>query len=135
MFAFLEFVSNPYIVHTSSVCVFYTYISELFSMSIFFPDKVLVAGQQIASGISIMATVNMAPMSPKTSWISLTIPHKRPNDNHFLKVCQNPPLTLHILVLQLLLVDLVPQEAHTNRAKLHLLVEKGLSQVCPAWRS
>lgn len=42
-------------------------IYYFFLFSYFFLDKVLVGGQQTALGISTMATVNMAPMSPKTS--------------------------------------------------------------------
>lgn len=95
----------------------------------------MVAGQQTALDINIMPTVNMAPMSPKISWISQTTPPRKPSDNLFLKVYQNPPLTLHILALQPLAVDLAPQVARTNRMKLLPLVERGVNQVCPAWRS
>ena len=102
---------------------------------VFFSDKAMVAGQQRALDLSTMATVNMAPMSPKTSWISQTIPPRRPSGIHLLKVFQNPPLTLHILALQPLLVDLPPQVAFTNRMSLFLLVEKEVNQAYPAWKS
>lgn len=98
-------------------------------------DKAMVAGQQMALGLSIMATVNMALMSLKTSWISQTTPPRRPSGIHLLKVFQNPPLTLHILALQPLVVDLRPQVAFTNRMSLFLLVEREVNQVYPAWRS
>lgn len=94
-----------------------------------------MAGQQTALDLSTMAIVNMDPMSPKTSWISQTTPPRRPSDNLSLKVCQNLLLTLHILAPQPLIVALVPHVARTNRMRLFLLVEKGASQVCPAWRS
>lgn len=92
-------------------------------------------GPQIALGISITATVNMAPVSQKISWTSLTTPPRRPNDNLFLKVYQNPPLILYILVLLPPLVVLVRQEVPTSRMTTYLLEGKGVSQVCLAWRS
>lgn len=100
-----------------------------------FSDKAMVAGQQTALGLSIIATVNMVPMSPKTSWISQTILLRRPSDNLFLKVCRSPLLILHILALQPLVVGLAPQAAHTNRMKLLLSLEREVHQVCQAWRS
>lgn len=101
----------------------------------FFLDKDSVGGHRIALAISITVTVNMAPVSPKISWTSLTTPPRRPNDNLFQKVCQNPLLILCILALLPPLVDLVPQEVHTNRMRMYLLEEKGFSQACLAWRS
>ncbi|KAK1880347.1 AT-hook DNA-binding motif-containing protein 1 [Dissostichus eleginoides] len=77
-------------------------------------DKVMAAGQQTALGLSITATVNMAPMSPKTSWISQTTLPRRPSDNHFLKFSQNPRPTLHTLALRPLAVDPAPPVAPTN---------------------
>lgn len=103
--------------------------------SISFLDKDLVGGPQTALGISITATVNMAPMSQKISWTSLTTPRRRPNVNLFLKVSQNPLLILYILALLPPLVDLVRQEVPTNRMRTYLLEEKVVSQVCLAWKS
>lgn len=103
--------------------------------SFLFPGKVLVAGQQTALGRSIMAIVNMAPMSPKTSWISLTTPRRRLSDKRFLTVYQNPLLTLHISALQPLAAAPAPQVAHTNKMRLCRLVGKGDNQVCLALRN
>lgn len=94
-----------------------------------------MAGLQTALGLSIIATVNMAPMSPKTSWISQTTPHRKLSDNLFLKVYQNPHLTLRILALQPLVVDLAPQVEHINKMRLLLSLEKEVSQVYLVWRS
>lgn len=116
-------------------CFYLLYNICWYSYYLFFSDKVTVAGQQTALDLSTMAIVNMDPMSPKTSWISQTTPPRRPSDNLSLKVCQNLLLTLHILAPQPLIVALVPHVARTNRMRLFLLVEKGASQVCPAWRS
>lgn len=116
-------------------CFYLFYNICWYSSYFFFSDKVTVAGQQTALDLSTMAIVNMDPMSPKTSWISQTTRPRRPSDNLSLKVCQNLLLTLHILAPQPLIVALVPHVARTNRMRLFLLVEKGASQVCPAWRS
>lgn len=94
-----------------------------------------MAGLQTASGLSIIATVNMAPMSPKTSWISQTTPHRKLSDNLFPKVYQNPHLTLRISALQPLAVDRAPQVEHLNRMKPLLSLEKEVSQACLVWRS
>lgn len=94
-----------------------------------------MAGLQTALGLSIIATVNMAPMSPKTYWISQTTPHRKLSDNLFPKVYQNPRLTLRILALQPLVLDLAPRVEHINRMRLLPSLEKEVSQVYLVWRS
>lgn len=65
LFSCLKYFSNAHVAH-----VLFVLFKSIISVSIFlgfFSDKVMVAGQQTALGISIMDTVNMAPVSPKTS--------------------------------------------------------------------
>lgn len=112
--------------HNLSLCLFFMFVPS---------DKVMAAGQRTALGIRIMVTATTALMSPKTSWIFQITPPRRQSDNLFMKASQNPPLTLHILALQPLPVDLAPQVACTNTARLRLLVERGVSRVCPVWKS
>lgn len=105
------------------------------AVCVFFPDKLLVVGRLTASALTIMVTVNMAPMSPKTSWTFPTTPPRRLSGSPFPKVYQNPLLTPHISVLQPPSVDPAPQVEPINRTSLGLFQEGGASLVSPAWRN
>lgn len=134
---FLHFLPSLLLFFNSYVAERYLCVSILILVisSISFLDKDLVGGPQIALGTSTTATVNMAPMSQKISWTSLTTPPRRPNDNLFLKVYQNPLLILYISAPLPPLADLVRQEVPTSRMRTYLSEEKVASQVCLAWRS